>query len=50
MIICDHDGVGDRLRHNIVQMIFDGEDDLESKLLVLVSTVASNSHWKFDLH
>jgi hypothetical protein len=50
MIISDHDRVRHGLSHNLIGMVLDGEDDLKPKLFVLVSAIASDAHWKLNLH
>jgi hypothetical protein len=50
VIVRDHDGVCDCLGNDIIHMVFDCENDLETELFILVPAVACNSHWKLDLH
>jgi hypothetical protein len=50
VVIRDHDRIRDRLGNDIIPMILQGEDNLESLLLVLVPTVAGYSHRQLDLH
>lgn len=49
MIVGNHDRVGHSLGNNFVCVILDGEDDSETKFLILVSAVASNTHGKLNL-
>lgn len=50
MVICDHDRIGHSLRDDLIPIVFDRENDLEAKLLILVATVAGNPHRKLNLH
>lgn len=49
MVVGDHDRVGHGLSYNLVCMVLDREDDLETKFLVLVSTITGDTHGKLNL-
>lgn len=38
------------MSYHLAEVILEGENNLESNLLVVVSAIASNSHRRFDLH
>jgi len=50
VIVGDHDRVGHGLGDDFISIIFDGEDDLEAHLFILMSTIAGYAHGKFDLN
>ena len=50
MIVGDHDRICEGLSNNSLPVIFDCEDDLKAQLLVLMPTIASDTHWQFHLH
>lgn len=50
VVVCDHDRISHSLSDNLSGMILDGEDDSKSEFLILMSTVACNSHRQLYLH
>lgn len=44
MIVCNHDRRGDLLSNELVLVVLNCKDDLKSKFLILVSTVACDPH------
>ena len=50
VIIGNHYGVCHGLGNHLFELIFDGEDYLKPEFLVLMTTIASDTHGKFDLH
>ena len=50
VIVGDHDCVRHGLCNDLLSEIFDGENNLKAQFLVLVSTIASDTHRQLDMH
>jgi hypothetical protein len=50
VIISDHNRVRDLLGNQTILMILNSKYHLEPKLLVLMTTIARDPHWRINLH